>query len=166
MLVVMPSTAKVAMPAGRPDRRISGMPATSANSAPAAAAIASETAVEVVRVAQDAEHRRQDQVLLLDVEREDPGEVGADGDEADVPEREHAGVADEDVDRDHDRDADQRLAELELADRVQLRADRGDGDDEHHRAASAASASRRRASYALRRGRRAGWRTGRSGAAG
>ena len=105
------------MPAGSPESRISGTPAISANSAPAAAAIASESAVSGVRVAQDPEHRRQDQVLLLDVEGEDAGEVGADRDEADVAEREHPGVADEDVDRDHDRDADERLAELELAHR-------------------------------------------------
>ena len=37
----------VAMPAGRPERRISGIPAMSANRPPAAAAIASDAAVEV-----------------------------------------------------------------------------------------------------------------------
>src|SRR5207302_9279008 len=35
-------------------------------------------------------------------------------DEADVPEREHAGVADEDVEADDDRHADQRVEEIDL----------------------------------------------------
>ena len=113
-----------------------------------------------MRVAQDPEHRRQDQVLLLDVEREDPRQVGADGDEADVAERQHAGVADEDVDRDDDRDVDEGVAELELAHRVQLRADRRHRDDEQRpgrrapASASSAAAHTRSAAVARRPAKR------------
>ena len=39
----MPSTAKVAMPAARPDRRMSGRPTTKANTPPSPAASSSDT---------------------------------------------------------------------------------------------------------------------------
>ena len=42
-------------------------------------------------------------VFVLRIEREDPGEVRADRDEAHVAERDDARVADEDVERDDDR---------------------------------------------------------------
>ena len=116
------------MPAGSPERRISGIPAIRAKSAPAAAASASETRRSSLRVAQEREHRRQDEVLLLGAEGEDPRQVGADGDEADVSEREDARVADEDVERDDDRGVDERVVELELAHRGRAasRARRGE----------------------------------------
>jgi hypothetical protein len=42
MLFVIPRTANVAMPAARPESRISGSPTTSANTPPTTAAIASD----------------------------------------------------------------------------------------------------------------------------
>ena len=46
MFAVIPSTANVAMPAGRPERRMSATPVSRAKIAPAAAASASEGTVE------------------------------------------------------------------------------------------------------------------------
>ena len=52
--------------------------------------------------------------LRLERDRHHPGGERADGDEADLAEREHARVADEDVERDDDRDGDERVQEVDL----------------------------------------------------
>src|SRR5205823_4619360 len=78
-----------------------------------------------MRVLEHVEERRHREVLRLRIDREDPGEVCADGDEAHVPERDHAGVADEDVERDDDRDHHDRVLELELLGRRDVAGDQG-----------------------------------------
>jgi len=45
----------------------------------------------------------QHTAFRLERDGHDPGREGAHGDEADLPERQHAGRPDEDVDRDDDR---------------------------------------------------------------
>ena len=52
--------------------------------------------------------------LLVLRHRQDPGRPGAESDEADHAERKDAGVADEDVERDDDRDLDERVEEVRL----------------------------------------------------
>ena len=74
--------------------------------------------------------------------REHAGRPGAERDEADVPEREHARVADEDVERDDDRDLDERVREVRLRRARDERADDRRRDDEHRRARAAAAARR------------------------
>ena len=74
-------------------------------------------------------HRRR---LLLLGDREDACRPDADGEEADVAEREHAGVPDEDVDRDDRRDRDERRDEVDLVRLGDHRADEACRDDERH----------------------------------
>ena len=101
---VIPSTANVAMPAGRPESRISGIPVERARRRRRRARRARATSTSTTCACRSTGNMlRQHEVLLLGAERQDPGEVGADRDEADVAERDHARVADEDVERDHDR---------------------------------------------------------------
>ena len=64
----------------------------------------------------------------------------ADGDEADVPERQDAGVAGEHVEGDHHRGRDDRGAELEGRVRGRERAGQADGGDQRHRSHELAQA--------------------------
>src|SRR4029450_7143540 len=57
----------------------------------------------------------------------------AEGNEADLPEREHAGTADEDVDRDDDRDGRQRVQEVDLVGAGDERRTDPNDDDQQHR---------------------------------
>ena len=84
-------------------------------------------------VAQQREQRRQHALLRLERHRHHARGERADGDEADLPEREHARVADEDVDRDDDRDRDERVQEVDLVRRRGGGRDEPDGDDEQRR---------------------------------
>ena len=85
-------------------------------------------------IAQDREEIGQDAGLGLDRDRHEPRGEPADGHEADLPERQHARVADEDVDRHDHRDRDDRIEEIELVGEREPRADEADDDDEHDRA--------------------------------
>ena len=147
------STANVAIPAASPERRISGSPTRSAKAPPTAPAIDERRDVADRRVAEEVEEVRHERGLLLLRHREHAGRPRADRDEADVPEREHAGVPDEDVQRDDDRDRDERVDEVDLG-----RARDGRTDERRRRRparpAPAAATSARRASYALHRPRR------------
>ena len=152
---MIPSTAKVAIPAARPDRRISASPTASAKAAPTPGRERERRDVaDVVREEEVREARHRDLLLALR-DREHPGRPGADRDEADRPEGEDTRVADEDVERDHDRDLD--------------RACRGStpGDSSRPRGRAARSRARARpvraapgaggpGSYALHRGASAG----------
>ena len=109
------STAKVAMPAASPERRISGSPTRSAIDA--ADPRCEERATACCRSSwsrRNGNRYLHDRRLLRDRHGEHAGGPGAHRDEADVAEREHAGVADEDVDRDDDRDRDERVDEVDL----------------------------------------------------
>ena len=75
-------------------------------------------------VTQERKQVLHDRRLLGDRNREHAGGPGSDGDEADVPEREHAGVAHEDVEGDHDRHGHKRVDEVDLGRR------RGDATEE------------------------------------
>ena len=125
------STANVAIPAARPERRISGQPDDEREHAAderreqratARCRSCGRAGSEEVR-----HHRR----LLLHRHGEHAAVQRPDGDEADVPEREHAGVADEDVERDDDRDRDERVDEVDLGRAREERPDHRDDRDEH-----------------------------------
>ena len=133
MLWVISSTAKVAMPAASPQSRISGRPSTSASTPPSSAASTSEGTCRACGRA-GSEELGQHARLRLHRDRHHARGEPADRDEADLPEREHARVADEDVDRDDHRDRDQRAQEVLLVGERDLRADQPDDDDEQHRA--------------------------------
>src|SRR5204863_9733550 len=78
------------------------------------------------------EESRHGERLRLRVDRDEAGEVRADRDEADVPERDDARVADEHVERDHDGRHHHRVLELELALLRELGGDRGGRDEQEH----------------------------------
>src|SRR5262249_26851518 len=87
------------------------------------------------RRAEEVEELRHDRGLFGDRDREDTGRPRTERDEADVAEREHAGVADEEVQRDDDRDVDEGVDE---ARRRRVRDEgpkQSRGDDEHDRPA-------------------------------
>src|SRR5438128_11394261 len=86
-----------------------------------------------MRVAEKREQRRQHEVLLAGLDREDPRQVRTDGNEAHVPERDDARVADEDIEGDDDRGVDERVLELELPRRREIVPDPPDRDDEQDR---------------------------------
>ena len=83
--------------------------------------------------------------------RQHAGRPRAERDEADVAEREHARVADEDVERDDDRDLHQRVGEVGLRRDRDERAEQRRGDDERDRPEQLLQV--RGASYALHRPR-------------
>ena len=120
---MIPSTAKVAIPAASPERRMSGRPTRSANAPADDRRDEQRRHVPDGRRAQEVEEVRHRRRLLLLGDREDSRGPDADREEADVAEREHAGVPDEDVDRDDRRDRDERGDEVDL---VRLRDDRAD----------------------------------------
>src|SRR5581483_161455 len=76
------------------------------------------------------EARHGDPLLVLG-HREHAGGPGADGDEADVPERQYARVADEDVERNDDRDLDERVEEVRLEVARDLEPEQSGPEDEH-----------------------------------
>ena len=78
------------------------------------------------------EARNRDPLLILR-HGEDSGRPGTERDEADRPERDHARVADEDVERDDDRDLDQRVEEIGLEVARDLEAEQRRRDDERRR---------------------------------
>src|SRR5437763_14894311 len=78
---------------------------------------------------QHRKERRHREVLRVGIDREDSGEVRADGHEAHVTERDHARIADEDVERDDDGDHYERVLELEL---LGLRDPTGDDRGQQH----------------------------------
>ena len=84
-------------------------------------------------VAQQREQVRDDEALLLRAERHLPRQVRAERDEADVAEGDHARVADEDVDRDHDRGLHERVLELQLTRRAREVPHDADSRHEHER---------------------------------
>ena len=91
-------------------------------------------------VAQQREQAGQHGRLRLERDRHLAGRERADGDEADVPEREHARVADEHVDRDDHRDRDQRVEEVDVVggrDEAARRCPRGSRARRARRAARA-----------------------------
>ena len=148
MLCVISSTANVAMPAARPESRISGRPSTSASTPPTSAASTSEGTLPSVwsrRIGKSSGSTPDFDSTGIVIT---PDGEAADGDEADLPEREHARVADEDVDGDDHRDRDDRAQEVLLVGERDLRAEQPDEHDEHAsgRAARARCAPR---SYAI-----------------
>ena len=132
-LCVISSTASVAMPAASPESRISGMPSTSASRPPTSAASTSDGMLPSVwsrrigkRSGSTPDFDSTGIVITPDGE-------AAHRHEADLPEREHARVADEDVDGDDHRDRDERVEEVELVGERDLRGDEPDEHDEQHR---------------------------------
>ena len=130
---MIPSTANVAMPAASPDSRMSGSPTTKREDAADRGCDQERRHVPDGRRAQEVEEVRHRRRLLLLGDREDARRPDADREEADVPEREHARVADEDVDRDDRRDRDERGHEVDLGRLRDERADDPGRDDERHR---------------------------------
>jgi len=86
-------------------------------------------------VAQEREQVGHDRRLLGDRDGEHACRPRADGDEADVAERDDAGVADEDVERDDDRHRHERADEVDLRCGRRERAEQSGEDDEQHRPA-------------------------------
>src|SRR5581483_11472776 len=84
------------------------------------------------RVAEEAGEVRHDRGLLARRHREHARRPCSDGEEADVPEREDARVADEDVETDDDRDVDERVDEVRLV-RAGDGAEERSGEDERKR---------------------------------
>ena len=76
---------------------------------------------------------RHDRRLLLDGHRENAGCPGADRDEADVAERQHAGVANKDIEGDDDRDVDERIDHVRLGRARDQDADERRYSDHGHR---------------------------------
>ena len=128
----MPSTANVAIPAARPESRINGRPTRSAKTPATTARDQKRRDIPHRRRAQEVEEVRHRRRLLGLGDREDACSPHADGKEADVAEREHAGVPHEDVDRDDRRDRDQRRYEVDLVRLRNHRADEARRDDERH----------------------------------
>ena len=143
------STAKVAIPAASPDRRISGRPTRNAKTPPTAAASSERGDVADRVVAQQREEVGQHAGLRLERHGHHARCERADRDEADLAEREHARAADEDVDRDDDRDGDERVQEVDL---VRAR-DEGRADPDERRPARPGRAARPARRAALIRGR-------------
>ena len=130
---MIPRTANVAIPAASPESRISGKPTSSAKTPPTRGRDEKRRHVPDRRRAQEVEEVRHRRGLLRLGDREHARRPDADREEADVPEREHAGVADEDVDRDDRRDGDERRDEVDLGRRRDEGAEDPGGDDEQHR---------------------------------
>ena len=82
-------------------------------------------------VAEEAGEARHDRRLLGNRHREHTGQPRSNRDEADVPERQDARIADEDVEGDDDRDLHERVDEVALARLRHERADERRDDDEY-----------------------------------
>ena len=94
---------------------------------------AAESHEPELRVLQRPEEIGRREVLRLRVERDETGEIRARGDEAHVPERDDAGVADEHVEGDDDADHDERCLELDAVRAADAARDSGRDDDERDR---------------------------------
>ena len=162
-LLVISSTANVAMPAASPERRISGSPAIAASSAANGGGERERLDVPELVVAEQWEHVAQDRALQQDRHGEEARGEGADGHEADLPEGEHAGVADEDVEGDDDRHRDDRLQHVDLRRPRDDGREQPGGDDEQHGPRQLHRPGRA-ASHALHRARPPAARTAHPGA--
>ena len=109
------STANVAIPAASPERRIRAARREGEDPADAQQAGARGRSPPSYRPGnRTGGHRRR---LLGDGDGQRTGRPGADRHEADVPERQHAGVPDEHVERHDDRHGDERVDEVDLGQR-------------------------------------------------
>jgi hypothetical protein len=85
-------------------------------------------------LAEEPEEARIDRGLFFDGDRKDTGRPGADGDEADVPEREDPRVPDEDVQGDHHDHRHEGVDEVDLRLSREGGAEKPDSCEHHHRA--------------------------------
>ena len=114
--------------------RPESLPSAGASSAPTAAAARAPTKIATSgsssRRAERAREVLVEELLGRERDGEDAGHVGADRDEADMAEREHAGDADEQVEAEDDRHVDEPGGDVELRRGRHRVADERDEDDE------------------------------------